>query len=125
YDDLMLETMAFAEVHGDFPAVIVIDNLMNLVGQNEDEWGSMREHTKALHRLVRVTNASVFVLHHMGETTKDPRYPSPRSALQGKVAQLPEMILSLAMDSEFGELRAAVVKSRFGKQDPTGEKFTS
>jgi KaiC/GvpD/RAD55 family RecA-like ATPase len=118
YRDLELETMAFAEAHGRYPEVIVVDNLMNVVGQNEDEWGSMRDTTKAFKRLVRFTDAALFVLHHMAERRTDNTSPAPRSDLQGKVSQLPETILSLAFDGT-SELKVAPVKNRFGPADAT------
>ena len=118
YQDLELETLAFAEAHGRYPEIIVVDNLMNVVGENEDEWGSMRETTKAFKRLVRFTDAALFVLHHMAERRSDNTMPSPRSDLQGKVSQLPEVILSLAFDG-ISELRVAPVKNRFGPADAT------
>lgn len=121
YTDLELETAAFAEVFGEFPEVIVMDNLMNIVGENENEWSSMRDTTKALKRLVRITNASVFVLHHMSETEKDNGRPAARNRLQGKVSQLPEMILSIALSGD--ELRICAVKNRFGPDDASGEKY--
>lgn len=118
YQDLVLETMAFAEAHGRFPEIIVVDNLMNVVGENEDEWGSMRDTTKAFKRLVRFTDAALFVLHHMAERRSDNTVPAPRSDLQGKVSQLPEVILSLAFDGVSG-LAVAPVKNRFGPADAT------
>lgn len=122
YDELVQELLAFNELTGDYPKVVAIDNLMNLVGENENEWGAMRDHTKAVKNLIRTTGAAFFVLHHMSEDVKDPSVPAPRKAIQGKVSQLPEMILSLARAGE--ELRIATVKSRFGEQDPTGEYYT-
>jgi hypothetical protein len=123
YTDLELETAAFAEVFGEFPEIVVIDNLMNVVGENENEFASMRDTTKALKRLVRITNASVFVLHHMQETEKDNGRPAARNRLQGKVSQLPEMILSIALSGD--ELRVAAVKNRFGPGDASAEKYVS
>lgn len=123
YRDLELETAAFTEAFGAFPEVIVIDNLMNVVGENENEWQGMRETTKALKRLVRITDAAVFVLHHMGETEKDNTKPASRNRLQGKVSQLPEVILSIARDGS--ELRVCAVKNRFGPGDASGEKYVS
>lgn len=123
YTDLELETAAYAETFGEFPEVIVIDNLMNVVGENENEFASMRDTTKALKRLVRITNASVFVLHHMQETEKGNNKPAARNRLQGKVSQLPEMILSIALDGD--ELRVSAVKNRFGPGDASAEKYVS
>jgi hypothetical protein len=123
YEDLELETAAFAEVYGAMPSVIVIDNLMNLVGENENEWASMRDSTKAVKRLARLTGASVFVLHHMSENNARPNYPSPRRDIQGKVSQLPELIISLAASESGDSLRACAVKNRFGVGDPTGSAW--
>lgn len=123
YSDLELETAAFAEAHGEFPKIIVIDNLMNVVGESENEFASMRDTTKALKRLVRITDACVFVLHHMQETEKDTSKPPARNRLQGKVSQLPEIILSIARNGD--EMRISPVKNRFGPGDASGETYTS
>lgn len=118
YEDLELETAAFAEVYGAMPSLVVIDNLMNLVGENESEWASMRDSVKAIKRLVRITGSAVLVLHHMSENNARPNYPAPKRDIQGKVSQLPEVIVSIAA-SENGEfIRATAVKNRFGPGDP-------
>lgn len=121
YDDLVLEVAAYAETFGEFPKVIVIDNLMNLTGDNENEWGAHRDHAKVIHKLTRITKAKVFVLAHMGEDKVDPSAnPQPRTKLQGKVSQLPKVILSLAFDGE--RLKIAAVKNRFGPADASGHR---
>jgi hypothetical protein len=122
YDDLVLEVCAYAEVYGEFPKVIVIDNLMNLTGENENEWGAHRDHAKVIHKLTRVTKAKVIVLAHMGEDKVDPsQNPQPRTKLQGKVSQLPKVILSLAFDGQV--LKVAAVKNRFGPGDASGHTY--
>lgn len=122
YLDLELEVAAYAEVHGTFPEVIVIDNLLNLVGDNENEWGAHRDHARVIHRVTRVTKATVLVLAHMGEDKADPTtFPPARMKLQGKVSQLPKMILSLAFDGQ--RLKVAAVKNRFGPADASGRTY--
>lgn len=122
YDDVMLEVAAYAETFGEFPRVIVIDNLLNLVGDNENEWGAHRDHARVIHRLTRITKAAVLVLAHMGEDKVDPSAnPQPRTKLQGKVSQLPKVILSLAFDGE--RLKVAAVKNRFGPADASGHTY--
>lgn len=123
YLDLELETAAFAEAYGRFPAVIVVDNLMNVVPEQENEWAGMRDTTKALKRLVRITDAAVMVLHHASETEKDNTTPPSRNRIQGKVSQLPEVILSIARDGN--ELRVCAVKNRYGPGDASGEKYVT
>ena len=83
----------------------------------------MRDTTKALKRLVRITDASVFVLHHMQETEKEKGVPPARRRLQGKVSQLPEVILSIIRVGD--ELRISAVKNRFGPGDASGEEYVS
>lgn len=122
YRDLELEVAAYAEVYGRFPAVIVIDNMLNLTGENEDEWGAHRDHAKVIHRIARITKAKVIVLAHMGEDKVDPSLnPQPRTKLQGKVSQLPKVILSLAFDGQ--RLKVAAVKNRFGPADASGQTY--
>ena len=122
YKDVELEVAAYAEVYGRFPEVIVIDNMMNLVGESDDEWSSHRDHAKVIHRLTRITKAAVFVLAHMGEDKVDPSAnPQPRTKLQGKVSHLPKVILSLAFDGQV--LKVAAVKNRFGPGDASGRTF--
>lgn len=122
YSDVELEVAAYAEVFGDFPKIIVIDNLLNLSGESEDEWGAHRDHAKVLHKLTRITRAAVFVLCHMGEDKVDPAAsPQPRTKLQGKVSQLPKVILSLAFDGSV--LKIAAVKNRFGPADASGRNY--
>lgn len=124
YEDLALELMAHAEACGQFASVVIVDNLMNIVGQKEDEWASIRDHTKALHRLARVTGSAIFVLHHMSESNSRPDYPAPRRDIQGKVAQLPELIMSLAASWDGACMRVAAVKNRWGPKDVSGSNFT-
>lgn len=119
YKDVELEVAAYAEIFGEFPRIIVIDNMLNLVGENESEWGAHRDHARVIHRLTRITKAALIVLAHMGEDKVDPsEYPQPRTKLQGKVSQLPKLILSLAFDGQ--RLRLAAVKNRFGPGDASG-----
>lgn len=121
YTDLELEVAAYAEVHGSFPEVIAIDNLMNLTGDNENEWAGMRDSARVIHRLTRITRAAVFVLHHMSDDRTDPSTPAPRKSLQGKISQLPKAIWSLALAGD--RLRIAAVKNRWGPADPSGNTY--
>lgn len=124
YKDLVLDLSAYAEMHGRFPSIIVLDNLLNLVGETEDEWSSHREHMKVLHKLARITRATTLVLAHMAEDRVDPSAsPQPRTKLQGKVSHLPKVILSLAFDGT--QLKVAAVKNRFGPADPSGHNYAT
>lgn len=124
YRDVELEVAAYAEVYGAFPRIIVIDNMLNLTGEEDNEWAAHRTHARVIHKLTRITKAAVLVLAHMGEDTKDPsQRPQPRSKLQGKIAQLPKLILSLAFDGQ--KLLVAPVKNRFGPGDASGSTYVT
>ena len=119
-NDIADEVEAYLELFGDYPQLLVVDNLMNLVGGNDNEWAAMREAMVAMHHLARTTEACVLVLHHVSENDSKSVYPAPRRAIQGKVSQLPEQILSVSLDPSENEFRVAAVKNRHGKHDASG-----
>lgn len=115
-----LEVMAAFEAWGKVD-LIIVDNLMNVVGASGNEWGDMRATMSDFHALARVTEAGVWVLHHTTESEGDPSRPASRWMIQGKVAQLPEQILTVAAQPEQGKISVACVKNRHGSHDPTGQ----
>jgi hypothetical protein len=121
-DDIVLELDAFVELHDAYPRCIVIDNAMNVEGEMEDEQGGLKLVFKELHRLAHETGITVLLLHHAREEG-DPKLPPGRDKLQGKVAQLPEIILGVALDPDTNIFRIAPVKVRSGKSDPTGNTY--
>lgn len=121
-DDISKALQAHVELWGEHPHLIVIDNLMNMRSESGgNEWQEMRTTVKNLHWLARKTKACIWLLHHTSEgdsqwITSAP----PRSAIQGKLAQLPELILTLA--NYEGYLYMAVVKNRHGASDPLAKE---
>lgn len=117
-DDIGNAITAWVELWGEYPSLIVIDNLMNC--RNDDtgnEWTGMRATVKALHWMARRTKACVWLLHHTSEQSEQwITSAPPRSAIQGKLAQLPEVVLTLA--NHEGLLWVAIAKNRHGKSDP-------
>jgi predicted ATP-dependent serine protease len=116
--DLDQEVSAFEELWGCSPTLIVVDNLMDIANDGGEEFASMRSTIKELKYLARDTNAAILILHHTKES-----YPGdpcqPRSALQGMVAQLPALILTVGTNAP-GFIAVAPVKNRYGKADQTG-----
>lgn len=126
--DLDEEVSAFETIWGRSPTLIVVDNLMDIAMDGHDEFGGMRQAMKELKYLARDTNACVLVLHHTQEGAQG--YPcQPRSALQGKVAQVPAMVLTVGQlmlpGSEDMYLCVSPVKNRYGKSDQTGATYVS
>jgi predicted ATP-dependent serine protease len=115
--DLDDEVTALEEMLGESPALIVVDNLMDINMDGGEEFGAMRSALKELKYLARDTNAAVVVLHHTKEGYSGTPC-QPRSAVQGMVNQLPALILTVGQQD--GMLGVASVKNRYGKADPSG-----
>jgi predicted ATP-dependent serine protease len=117
--DIDDEVTAIEELLGEAPALIVIDNLMDISMDGGEEFSNMRSALKELKYLARDTNAAILVLHHTQEGyVGDPC--QPRSSLQGKVAQLPALILTVGQSGN-GLLGVAAVKNRYGRADQSGK----
>jgi len=117
------ELLAYCELYGDMPALVIVDNLMNIHGDSDNEWTSMRDSMSALHTLARDTEAAFIVLHHVSEAQSEskPDYPAPRRALMGKVAALPEVVLTVALSGS--QYRICAVKNRHGQSYPKADRF--
>jgi RecA-family ATPase len=87
---------------------------MDIATDGGEEFASMRAIMKELKFLARHTNAGVIVLHHTSEAVEG-RPCQPRSALQGKVAQLPALIATLGVVGT--SMAVAPVKNRYGRAD--------
>ena len=115
--DLDDEVTAIEEILGDSPALIVVDNLMDINMDGGEEFGAMRSALKEFKYLARDTNAALLVLHHTKESYNSDPCP-PREALQGMVSQLPALILTIGQQA--GLMAVASVKNRYGKADKSG-----
>lgn len=120
-DDVEEELQAFAVTFGDWPALIVVDNLRNL--WLPDEMGE--DHDKAcdyLHALAKKTGAAVVALHHVKGPYNDGKTPIPLSGLIGQIGKVPEVVLTLHKSGgDFGPelLNVSPVKNRSGRADPS------
>lgn len=124
-DDIADELDAYVEGWNAFPDLICVDNLMNCEAETGESYQGMLRLMEEFHRLARMTGSAVWVLHHATEaTSNDIRYPQPRRDIQGKVTQLPEIVLTVAYDAEAGTFRAAPVKVRSGKSDANARTYT-
>lgn len=123
-DDIELTIEGYGEAFGEYPHLIIIDNLMNIAALHDNEWTGMRDIAKAMHHIARRTDAAVFMLHHTSEGDGKPDLPPSRKSVQGKISQLPEMILTVALDHASSEYRVACVKNRFAKNSASGEDYS-
>ena len=119
-EDIDLEIRAYVEVMGELPALIVVDNLINVQCNDGDEFRGLRLVMQDLHHIARTTGSCVLVLHHVTGEFDGSAEPPPRRALHGKVSHLPELILTLAKNGEF--IGLACVKNRSGPADPQAKQ---
>ncbi|MEV6638059.1 AAA family ATPase [Actinoplanes sp. NPDC051470] len=125
-DALEEELKAYASTFGEWPHVIIIDNLSNLdLPEAGEGYVALEQACDYLHEIARETGAAVIALHHVTGTFDDGITPVPMSGLRGKVSKVPELILTLYRDvtagtDEVGRLYVCPVKNRTGKADPSG-----
>lgn len=122
-DTIQGEIDAWVEAWDEYPRLLVVDNLMDVVGAGDTEFAAYKDVLLGLKTIARETEAAIIVLHHMSESGTDPHTPAPRKAVMGKANQTPENVLSIALAEDPNEFRVSVVKHRSGPQDPTGKKF--
>jgi hypothetical protein len=117
-DEIELTLLAYEEMYGRFPGVIVIDNLVNVVAEHDNEKKAFMEIQKVFKFLCRETGAAIFLLHHCSESEGKPWSPPARKAIQQKVNEIPELILTVAFNPQTNQFGVAAVKNRNGKADP-------
>ena len=120
-DDIKLEMEAFELTFGEWPHLVVVDNLSNLY-VHDDEWTNLRQGLEFLHDMARQTAAHVAVLHHLEGSYDDGELPPRLSSLRGKVSKVPEQVLGLSGSSD-SMMRVSVLKNRSGPSSATGDKY--
>jgi hypothetical protein len=115
-DDVWLSAYAYAESHGTWPGQIAIDIVSDVGHDTGDEWGSLRDLMRQSKVLARETGAHVLLVHHASDS-QGTKKPCPRrSDIHGKVAAIPELIVTCGV-TDSGELHVACVKNRHAKAD--------
>lgn len=122
-DDMGDSIEAFAIAYGQWPELVVVDNLKNVWQGDADNHVGFERTLDWLHDCGRETGAAILVLHHLTGAYEDGLLPPPLSALTGKVGKTPEMILTLYKRySQMGTpmLGVCIVKNRGSKADASG-----
>ena len=120
---IQAEVDAYVELWDRYPAWIVVDNLLNVDGCFEDHH-VQKDVLAEFQSLAFTTGACVIVLHHASEAgVKDYSKPPRVGDTDGKVTQLPELVLTVAKDPYSDRFSIAVGKIRDGgAADPTAER---
>ncbi|HOS92173.1 MAG TPA: AAA family ATPase [Armatimonadota bacterium] len=120
------ELEAWVELHNCYPAIIVIDNLMDIDGCEAD-YSAQQEAMQILSGLARETGSTIIVIHHATdksyEANSQPGYPPSRKEIKNGLSEKPQLTLTVALEPEYGELRIACVKQRSGRSDPSASDF--
>jgi len=130
-DDIELSMQAYEEVYGDYPSLVVVDNITNVLGKSsngeDDPFSGLESLMDYLATMGRNTEACVVGLHHVTGPFNDADKPIPLSGLKGQIGRVPAMVLTL--HKRPGEipgtdaLCVSTVKNRGGRADPTGQEF--
>lgn len=120
---------AYYELCNEFPALIVVDNITNVVTDatdSGDPFSGLEALMDYLHSMARVTGACVIGLHHVTGDYNNGDKPIPLNGVKGQITRVPEMVLTLhkkAIEDGRWILCASPVKNRGGKADPTGQTY--
>lgn len=109
---------AYGEAEGDWPQLIVLDNLSNIAFES-DEWGEMRTMMADFQTMATKTKSAVVVLHHSTGQYEDGSTVIPLSGINGKVGKFPSAVFTMYRVGD-NDVRVCAVKNRFGPADPSG-----
>lgn len=129
-DDIQEILMAYWEVYGFYPSVVIVDNLTNVVSDmtdNGDPFSGLEGLMDFLHGMARETSACVVVLHHVTGEYNNGDKAIPLNGVKGQITRVPEMVLTIHRKPGYIEdhwiLCVSPVKNRGGRPDPTGTTF--
>jgi len=108
----------YAMIHGDYPAMLVIDNAVDVLFEHGDEFSSLRKLMPELKLTCRNHNIAGVVLHHTSEAYQGNPCP-PLFSVHGKINQTPATVVTIG-NADAGFLPTAAVKNRNGNGDRTG-----
>jgi hypothetical protein len=110
--------IAYREAEGEYPDLLVIDNLSN-VAFDDEEFSGFRRLMRELQTVASRTGTAILVLHHAVGEFENGDKPIPMGGVSGKLSKFPALILT-AHRSGGSELTISIVKSRFGRANPSG-----
>lgn len=120
-DDIEAELLAYAAVNGQWPGLVVLDNLKNVWDDGSDEKDHVRfdRVIARLNEFAREYGSHVLILHHVLGGYEDGYTPIPLSGLLGKPSKDVTLALTLHRRGQ-DEMGVCVVKNRVGQADPGG-----
>jgi hypothetical protein len=117
--DISDEVDVYALTIGDYPHLIVIDNLMDIPTGGMSERDGHDAVLDFLKQLARRTASAVVVLCHVVGEYTDGDIPIPRSGLMNKIDKRPRLIMTLYSPDET-TLGISIVKNNNGRAEANG-----
>lgn len=105
---------AYAELRGEYPQLIVVDNLGNSVTDPDKEYAELRGICRDLQAVARGLKAHVLALHHVKGAKESGSNPIGLGDLLGNIGKIPEMVLGLNRCGE-NQVTLTVPKNRGGR----------
>lgn len=109
---------AFAEIWGELPHLIVVDNMMDVAG--EESFPAYSEAEQALCALARIANTAVVVLAHVNGMYEDGKTTIPLAGVNFKATKKSSLVLTLNRGAFSDTIFLSVVKCRDAAADPSG-----
>lgn len=120
-DQLVTDRLkAYVEIHGQFPKWVVVDNLSNAVTNTEYESNELRQLTRDMQKLAKITGAHIAQLHHAGGAYENGDRPIPQGGILYNLAKIPEVVVSMHHKGT-DQLGVNILKNRSGKPDPSAQ----
>lgn len=121
--DIDEEVDCFAYIYGEYPHLVVIDNLMDVSLYGLDERTGHDAVVDFCRQLARRTSAALLVLCHVVGAYTDGVDVIPRSGLMNKIDKRPRLILTLHKPTN-NVLAVSVVKNSNGPAESDGSFMT-
>lgn len=115
-DDIWHGLYAYHEAEGRYPDQTIIDIASDVGHDTGDEWGSLRDLMRQAKVIARETKTHLLLVHHAADSERTKRPCPRRSDIHGKIAAIPELIVTCGMTGS-GDLHVACVKNRHAKAD--------
>lgn len=120
--DIVDEARAYVEIHGQFPPLLIVDNLINIIAEGESVWHSVRQAVDKLHELARSAEIHVMILGHATGQYGDGLMKIPLSGIEHKPGNNARLVLTLDRPS-LNVINVRIVKHNGGKADGSGNLF--
>lgn len=111
---IVLRLEAYAELRGQYPQLVIVDNLGNTVVDQDNEGAELRSCCREMQRIARLLNLHVIALHHVIGVKEGGFQPINLGDILYKLSKIPESVFGLHRISET-ELGLTIPKQRGGK----------